>query len=258
MKCRVCVDRSCAACRKTHVDTPGPLRDGAYANATVVVRGGKIAAIRPGTAVFHSFNDNCLPDGTGGDTTGAITPATVTPILLQSSDCISITGRGNTAAPYIFNPRLNTRDFICSPDGITLKQPYTAPATVLPAYITSVHSNNPDVVSIDVSTTGVLSVGVTAAGLGIGKTRYSTFIKGTCGGSYPVWVNYIDGQYILNIGAQYEPGATIGAGVIEPTGAIVVQKPTASMVFPDLATAITAADAVPLINNCAAQTAGGN
>ena len=258
MKCRVCVDRSCAACRKAHQDSLGSLRDGAYANATIVVRGGKIAAVRPGTSVFHSFNDNCLPAATD-DGAGALTAAAVTPILLQSSDCISVSGRGNTAAPYKFDPRLNPRDFVCSTDGITLKQPYVAPVAAIPNYITAVQSNSPDTLTIDV-TGGTLSVGVSAAGLGRGNTRYSTYVRGTCGGTYPAWVDYVDGNYVLRVGGKLNAHTTANpaAGTVNPPGlGPVVVAPLASMVFPDLATAITAADALPPIDDCIYEATGG-
>ena len=236
----------------------GSLRDGAYANATVIVRGGKIAAIRPGTSVFHSFNDNCLPAATADDGAGAIVADAVTPILLQSSDCIAVTGRGNTAAPYKFAPRLNPRDFVCSSEGITLKQPYAAPLVIPRDYVTAVRSTTPDTLTADVAADGTLSIGVSAAGLGIGKTRYNTYVRGTCGGSYPVWVDFLNGQYVVNVGKTYDPGATVAAGTVSPAGlAAPAAVYAASMIFPDLSTAISAADAVPMINDCVLNSAGG-
>ena len=257
MKCRVCVDRSCTDCRKTKQESLGPLRDGAYQNATVVVRGGKIAAIRTGTSVFHSFNDNCLPAASTDDGAGAITADAVTPILLQSSDCIAVSGRGNTAAPYKFDPRLNPRDFVCSAEGITLKQPYVAPPAIPRGYITAVRAVNPDTVTVDVDAAGLLTVGVSAAGLGLGKTRYITYVRGTCGGSYPVWVDYLEGSFILHIGAKYTPGATIAAGTTNPAGTAALAAVVApTMIFPTLAAAITAADAVPLVDDCLYESTG--
>lgn len=257
MKCRVCVDRSCASCRKTHQESLGSLRDGAYANATIVVRGGKIAAVRTGTSVFHSFNDNCLPAASADDGTGAITTAAVTPILLQSSDCISVSGRGNTAAPYKFDPRLNPRDFLCSAEGITLKQPYAAPLAIPRDYITAVRSSTTDTVSVDVDALGVLTVGVSAAALGLGKTRYITYVRGSCGGSYPVWVDFVEGSFILHVGAKFTPGATVLAGTTNPPGtAAPAPVVLPSMVFPTLAAAITAADAVPIVDDCLYESTG--
>lgn len=253
MKCRVCVDRSCAACRKTKPESSGPLRDGAYPNATVVVRGGKIAAIRPGTSVFHSFNDNCLPTAAADDGAGAVVATATTPTLLQSSDCIAVSGKGNTAAPYKLDPKLNPRDFVCSADGITLKKPYAEPLKIPRGYITSVQSATPDTVAVDVTADGLLTVGITAAGIGLGKTRYSTYVRGSCGGTYPVWVDYADNTFVLRIGVKTL--ATTPLPNPPGTAPPVIRAP-ASMVFPTLAAAITAADAVPLVDDCIYESTG--
>ena len=245
MKCRVCTDHSCASCRKAKQDTIGPLRDGTYTNTTVVVRGGKISALRNGTSVFHSFSDNCAPAPATDDGLGAITQDTATPTLIQGSDCIIVTGKGNSAAPYKLDPKLNPRDFLCSPDGITLKQPYAKPLPIPRAFITSVRTPTPDTLDVSVSSEGVLAVGVKEQALGIGKTRYTTFVRGICGGTYPVYVTYSGGRYHLNVALTIVPRA--GSLAVAP----------ANMDFDDFAAAITAADAITTIDDCPRDTAGG-
>lgn len=245
MKCRVCTDHSCASCRKAKQDTIGLLRDGTYTNATVVVRGGKIAALRNGTSVFHSFSDNCAPASAADDGLGAITQDTATPTLIQSSDCIAVTGRGNSAAPYKLDPKLNPRDFLCSPDGITLKQPYAKPLPIPRDYITSVRSTTPDTIDVGVSLEGVLTVGVKEQALGIGKTRYTTFVRGACGGTYPVYVTYSGGKYHLNIALT----------VVPRSGTVAVAPQILD--FDDFAAAIAAADAITTIDDCVRDVAGG-
>ena len=248
MKCRVCTDHSCASCRKAKQDTTGPLRDGAYTNATVVVRGGKIAALRDGTNVFHSFSDNCAPAALADDGSGAITTGSGTDVLLQSSSCIAVTGRGSSSAPYQFDPVLNPRDFLCSPEGISLKQPYAKPPVIPRDFITSVRTTTPDTVAVDVSGEGALTVNVSAAAAGVGKTRYVTYVRGTCGGAYPVWVDFVGGSYMLHVGVKL----TVVAG---PAG--LASPAVATVTFPDLASAITAADAVSAVDDCVLDPAGG-
>lgn len=246
MKCRVCVDRSCAACRKAKQDTTGPLRDGVYTNATVIVRGGSVAALRNGTSVFHSFSDNCAPAPATGDADpSAITQDTTTPILLQSSDCLAVTGRGTSSAPYKFDPKLNPRDFLCTPEGITLKQPYVAPLAIPRDFITSVRTTTPDTIDIGVTLEGVLVVNVREQALGIGKTRYVTFVRGSCGGTYPVYVTFSGGKYYVNVALTVVPRAG------------TVNVPSQLVEFTDFSAAITAADAITTIDDCARDTAGG-
>lgn len=245
MKCRVCTDHTCASCRKAKQDTIGPLRDGAYTNTTVVVRGGKIAALRNGTSVFHSFSDNCAPASAIDDGLGDTTQGTATPTLIQSSDGIAVTGKGNSAAPYKLDLKLNPRDFLYSTEGITLRQPYAKPLAIPRDFITSVRTPTPDTLDVSVSAGGELTIGVKEQALGIGKTRYVTFVRGTCGGTYPVYVTYSGGKYHLNVALTVVPRA--GSVAVAP----------ANMDFDDFAAAITAADAITTIDDCLRDVAGG-
>ena len=240
MKCKVCVDRSCAACRKTKHDAAGPLRDGMYENATVVVRGGKIAALRSGAAVFHSFSDACAPPPE--DSPWITENADSSKFLLQSTSCIAVTGKGNSSSPYQFNPVLNSRDFDCSPEGITLRHPPSL-AAARTEYITSVTTPTPEALSIEV-VDGVLSVGIGAKDGVLGRTRYTTFVRGICGGTYPVWINYFNEKYVVNVGTPFRI-----AGVNTST--------PAALSFPDLETAIAAAEAITDVDDCARDVGGG-
>ena len=241
MKCKVCIDRSCANCRKTKQAEPGPLRDGAYQNATVIVRGGKIVAIREGEAVFHSFSDSCAPAAEDSPWVGENVDSSK--FLLQSTSCIEVVGKGNSSSPYQFNPVLNPRDLVCSPEGITLANPIS-PVVPTTEYITSVDTNTPEAVSIAVSDGRLtVDVGLTGAN-GVGRTRYVTFVRGICGGTYPIWINFFNDKYVVNVGTPFNI-----AGVNTAT--------PASLSFPDLETAIAAAEAITDIDDCVRETGGG-
>ena len=233
---------ACPKCRAPSA-TAGRLLDGTYANATVVVRNGQVTAVRPGKAVFHSFSDQCAAPAS--DNPGVEAPSSTASFLLESTTCIRVEGRGTSSSPAKVSPILNPEHLVCSSNGISLKVPpgsgFTGKVsglvvadgkvTALPAaIITGVVNNSPGVIATEIIE-GVLHLSIPAESAGVGKTRYTTMVAGTCAGPYPVWVNYIGpGQYTVNIG-----GVT---PVVAPVS------------FPDLASAIAAADSLPQVSDC--------
>lgn len=233
---------ACSKCRPSSAAT-GRLQDGTYANATVVVRNGQVVSVRAGKAVFHSFSDQCAAPVS--DNPGVEAQSSAAPFLLESTTCMRVEGKGTSSSPAKVSPILNPDHLVCSPNGISLKVPpgdgFTGQVggivvaggrvTALPAaLVTGVANDSPGVITAEI-VEGVLRLSIPAESAGVGKTRYTTMVAGTCAGPYPVWVNYVGpGQYTVNIG-----GVT---PVVAPVS------------FPDLASAIAAADSLPQVSDC--------
>lgn len=242
MKCTKCATCTCSKCRPKTAPSAA-LADGTYPNATVVVRGGKVVAVRPGKAVFHSFSDQCTAPVS--DNPGVEAAPSATPFLLESTSCVQVDGKGTSSSPAKVSLRLNPEHLICSSQGLSLRH---APGdgfdgevagftvvdglvTALPkTLVTGVVNDSPGVIKTEILD-GVLHLSIPADAAGVGKTRYTTMVPGTCAGPYPVWVNYVGpGQFTVNIGG------------VTPT--------IAPVSFTDLASAIAAADSLPQVSDC--------
>ena len=258
MSCKNCADCGCKKCNTRYGKAAasagalqGQLKDGTYDNATVTIRGGKVTAVQRGKTTFHSFTDPCalnvLPDGEDPAGAGVVAAG----FFLQNSTCILVEGVGTSASPASLKLNLNPEQFQCTQTGLALKPP-TVPGvsqnlcdfevlagrvTKLPtAIVTSVESLTPDTLTAEISNCK-LKLGLVDGGVLGGTTLYTTFVRGTCNGPYPIWVVKTGDTYAVNI------GYTI-------TGAAAAQGASAS--FPMLAAAIAAADsyAAQPVNDC--------
>ena len=240
MKCTGTRTCKCLKCVRT--STPAQaLTDGTYENATVVVRNGKVVGVRRGAAVFHSLGLDCAAPTADAAADPGIAPE----LHVTDSETVSVEGRGTSANPYRFVAVLK-RDggIVVTDEGLAAKQDGGASGavaglsvtrghvTTLPqALITGVQSGSPELLHVNVDAeTGVAAISLNETAAGVGRTRYVTYVRGTCAGPYPVWVDFVGGQYTVNIGYSAYSGAPAS--------------------FPDLASAITAADGITQIADC--------
>lgn len=241
-KCSKRTGCECHQCRSGTSKTLSTLIDGTYPNATVTVRGGKIIGLRRGDNVFHSFAVDCPVETAAGEETGVTSDV----LLEAGSNCVTVEGSGSSSNPFRIGLALIPGQLRCTDGGLGIHPDLISGATAsvsgltvangqvtaMPlTLVTKVVNSATDLITVTTTPDGVVTIApVDGGGSTLGKTKYTTYVPGLCNGPYAAWIDFVNGQYVLNIGGT--------------------ASPVAPQTFPDLASAIAAVDNMGAVNDC--------